>query len=397
MSFANRSSRYLPLALVAICGLGRAQEIPEETPPDPKKAEVPLPTLSDDWRASLVFDNGETGIWTVESYQVFPQYACPEIIGLDDKGHAIICVSYSGKWTPYSIIEDGKWLGGLEHGDLDPRIPGAELYTGGQLGNLFQIVPYPNGGLDYRRIATFPGGEIHTLIGGDVDASHLGNELIAFTRPGGLYRVTPDGPDGTFRSELLEPLGGRVRDAVMLPRDPLDPNGVQEIATVSRAGWLRILRLTADGPEWETVYEADMGLGRLSVAPQVPGAGLVLYTAHDDGRILRHQRKAGKWSVELVYITTQGPRGVAAGRFDADPMVETLAVFGYGKKVELLRRAPGERWTATTIFEDCDKGHWLARAEVDGRNGTDELILSGYGGRIVLLSRPPGVGSSLGK
>jgi len=29
---------------------------------------------------------------------------------------------------------DGKWLGGLCHGDVDPRIAGAELYTGGQNG-----------------------------------------------------------------------------------------------------------------------------------------------------------------------------------------------------------------------------------------------------------------------
>jgi len=363
---------------------------------DPRKAEVPLPALSDDWRASLVFDNGATGIWTVESFPVFEQYACPEVIGLDDRGRAIICVSYSGKWTPFPIIEDGKWLGGLEHGDLDPRIDGAELYTGGQLGNLYQVVPYPNGALDQRLIARFPGREIHTLIGGDVDAAHEGAELIVFTRPGGLFRVTADGPDGSFRTEQLQELDGRVRDAVVLPRDPEDASLPPQIATVSRAGWLRLLTLTADGPVWETVYKANMGMGRLSVAPHRKGSGLVLYTTHDDGRILRHERRGGQWTQELIHISTQGPRGVVAGHFDADPMVETLAVFSYGKKVEYLRRAPGEKWTVEEIFEDRGKGHWMARAEVDGRNGTDELILSGYGGRIVLLSRQPGVGRASG-
>jgi hypothetical protein len=49
-------------------------------------------------------------------------------------------------------------------------------------------------------------------------------------------------------------------------------------------------------------------------------------------------------------------------------------------------------WRAETIFEDLDKGHWLATAELDGRNATREIITSGYSGRMVLLARPPGFG-----
>jgi hypothetical protein len=82
---------------------------------------------------------------------------------------------------------------------------------------------------------------------------------------------------------------------------------------------------------------------------------------------------------------------VAAGRFDADPNVETIAVFGYSRKVQLLsRRESG--WEVETLFVDRDKGHWLAAVEVDGRNATHELVASGYGARIALLSRPPGYG-----
>ena len=54
--------------------------------------------------------------------------------------------------------------------------------------------------------------------------------------------------------------------------------------------------------------------------------------------------------------------------------------------------AKDRSWSAETIFDDREKGHWLAAAELDGRNGTDEIIGSGYGARIVLLSRPPGYG-----
>lgn len=210
--------------------------------------EVPLPSQNG-WNAFLVLDNAPTGIWTVEAFDVFAQHGLPEIVGLDDLGRAHICVSYSGKWTPTTVISDGKWLGGLAHGDVDARIAGAEIYTGSLQGNLYQIVAHPNGILDYRLIATLPGREIHTLVAGDVDA----------------------------------------------------------------------------------------------------------------------------------------------GYFNEDHNVETVAIFGYSRKVELLTRT-ADGWRAEPIFEDLDKGHWLAVAELDGRNNTHEIVASGYGARIVMLSRPPGYG-----
>jgi len=353
-----------------------------EEAPDPSRGEVRLPARSG-WRASLVIDNGETGIWTVESFQVFPQLACPEVVGLDDKGRCLVMVSYSGKWTPFPVIYDVKWLGGLAHRDLDPRIAGAELYTGGKRGNLYQVNSYKQGALDYRRIAYLPGREIHTIVAGELDPRMEGPELLVFTRPGALYRVRPTGPDGTFETVKLAELDGRVRDAILLP----GPR--HEIATVDRTGRVALLRLTLKGLQWETVYEAPMGMGRLAARP---GSPTVLYSTHDDGRILRHERRPnGGWRTETIYLGPQGPRGVAAGQFDADPAVETVAIFGYSKKVELLSRTP-EGWKAETLFEDRDKGHWLAAAELDGRNNTRELIASGYGARIVLLSRPPGYG-----
>jgi len=78
--------------------------------------------------------------------------------------------------------------------------------------------------------------------------------------------------------------------------------------------------------------------------------------------------------------------------FHPDPEVESVAVFGYSGKVQLLTRGPGDTWDVETIFEDRDRGHWLSVAELDGRNRTDEILGSGYGGRVFLLSRPPGYG-----
>lgn len=355
---------------------------------NPALAEVPLPAR-EGWNATLVLDNGGVGIWTVEACQVFPQTGTPEIVGLDDLGRAQVCSGYSGKWTTTTVVNDGKWLGGLAHADVDPRIAGEETYTGSQQGNLYQTVAWPHGILDYRLIAHLPGREIHTIVAGELDASNAGAEVIVFTRPGGLYRVTPTGPHGTFETRNLMGYDGRVRQALVLPHAS---NEVPAIVTVSHNGRLEMLRLTSDGPQWRTVYQDAMGLGRVALLPQTPNQPTVLYTTHDDGRVLRHQQRTDdEWITEVIYLGPQGPRGVVAGPFGESPDTESIALFGYSRKVELLTRTTNG-WRAETIFDDLDKGHWLATAELDGRNATREIITSGYSGRIVLLSRPPGFG-----
>lgn len=353
---------------------------------DPTQREVPLPSESEGWDAFLVYDNGETGIWTVKSFQVFPQYACPELVALDDKGRCFVLVSYSGKWTPMPRIYDGKWLGGLTYGDVDPRAPGSEVYTGSQSGNLYQLRSYDHGALDARLIAHFQGLEVHTIVAGEFDDS--GRSLLVFTRPGNLFHLTPSGQGGSFEIRHLQELPGRVRDAELIPNPGGRPD---EVLTVARSGALALLRLGPGGPEWYELYRDQMGMGRMSLHPDPPPGTIVAYSTHDDGRILRHEtRDADRlqpWRTETIYLADQGPRGVAAGRFDPDPDKETVAIFGYNAEVQLLTQGPGG-WSAETLFIDRDKGHWLAAAELDGRNETDELVLSGYGGRVVLLARP---------
>lgn len=387
-----------PLAAVLLAGsLGAAcvtSRGARDGADDPAQGEVALPAASRSWRASLLFDDEGTGVWTVKPFPVFDAFGCPEVVALDDRGRCVVLVSYSGKWTPLPTIEEHAWLGALAHADVDPRVEGRELYVGGRKGNLHQVVAYADGLTDHRRIASFPGRELHTIVAGELDPRSAGPEIFVFTRPGGLHRVAPTGPDGTFESEELQRLDGRVRDAVVLPAQA---GAAPEIATVTRAGRLELLRVGPDGPRWTTVHEEPMGMGRVALAPgSAAGGPLVLYSTLDDGRVLRHARTAaGAWSTETIYLGPQGLRGVAAGRFHADPDVETVAVFGYSGRVQLLSRDRGGEagpWRVETLFEDLDRGHWLSAAELDGRNATDELVGSGYAGRVFMLSRPPGYG-----
>ena len=353
--------------------------------PDPTQGEVQLEAPAD-WNATLALDLGAVGIWTVLPLQVFPQYASPEIVALDDLGRCHVLVSYSGKWTPRTTIEDGVWLGGLAQGDVDPGVPGNELYVGGKSGNVFQVAATRNGQIVSRLLGNLGGREVHTLAAGDLLPGREGGELIAFTAPGGLWLLTP-GAGGEFEVELVRELPGRVRDAAALPAQPGERPG---LVTVSRDGRLELLTWGADGPRWLLIHELPIGMGR--VALDGSGPGLAIYNTCDDGTIWRHERQAeGGFDHELIYAGPQGPRGIAVGRFFDDPEVEGVAVFGYSARVELLTRGRGG-WNAETIFVDRDKGHWLAAAELDGRNATRELVLSGYGGRVVVLARPAGYG-----
>jgi len=355
---------------------------------DPSAGEVRLPAAGG-FDAYLVL-RGDAGIWRVACLPVFERYGCPEIVALDDRGRCTVLVSYSGKWTPLLAVHDGQWLAAVALADVDPRRPGPELYVGGKRGNLYQVCPQPQGGFDSRIIAYWPGREIHTLVAADLDRTRPGIELIAFTRPGALYLIEPnEEPDGSFRSRRLQELPGRVRDAAVLR----DADGrMLGVATVSRSGEAALLSLEAGKPAWRTLYRTGMGLGRIAVRRPAAGEPTVLYVSCDDGRIVRlEEQPDGSFAPQLIYAGPQGPRGLVAGRFCADPGIESVAVFGYSKRVVLLSRH-GDRWQAETIFEDLDKGHWLAVGELDGRNPTDEIVLSGYGARVVLLTRPPGYG-----
>jgi hypothetical protein len=67
-----------------------------------------------------------------------------------------------------------------------------------------------------------------------------------------------------------------------------------------------------------------------------------------------------------VHVGAQGPRGLAAGRFHADPELESLVLFGYDKKVVLLTRRKGG-WESEVLFVDRDVKPRSAGADVASR------------------------------
>jgi hypothetical protein len=364
---------------------------------DPSQGEVRLPAAAD-WIATLAHA-GDAGVWYVHFAKVIPAYGCPELVAGDDKGRLLVLSCYSGKWTALQTIPDHQWLALAAPADVDPRVPGDELYAGGRAGNLHRVQLRPkDAGFDLEsvEIAHFPGEEIHTILAADLRPKLGGDELLAFTMSGGVHELRPTGDGAGFSATRIGDLDGRVRQTIVLPARNGQPPW---FAAVARSGELILLRLGEQGLERRTLARESMGLGRIARREVVPdaaesgtlAAAEVLYVTRDDGLVLRfEQQPGGDWAREPVFAGPQGPRGIVAGRFHADSARESIAVLGYAGKVHLLSRAPGLSWQAETIFAADDQGHWLAAGELDGRNGTDEIIGSTFGGRIVVLSRRPG-------
>jgi hypothetical protein len=388
---------------------------PRPRPPLLTDGETPLPALGD-WRAFLLHQS-DVGVWYAHVAKAVSAFGQDEVLCTDDLGRFTLLSVYSGKWTAHSVVPDGQWLAPTRPADVDPRVPGNELYGAGKGGNVHRITllaqPFGKFVPQSVEIGHAAGEEFHAVAAGDLDPASPGDELLAFGITGAVWHLRPAtgeaAGDDAFTMVRVATLPGRVRDTVLVPGD-----GGPTLYGAARSGDLIAARLSQEGLHHRVALHEDCGLGRIALRR---GAGpTVLYVTRDDGVVLRleatgageaahtddasngngaaaagHAKGGISFEREVVFAGAQGPRGVAAGRFFADGR-ESIAVYGYGKEVQVVSRVPGGPWQVETIFRDAQQGHWLAVGELDGRNGTDELVATGFGGKVVLLARPPGYG-----
>lgn len=362
--------------LFSFCGCLHAQE----------KAPAPAaPAVAEGWHAETI-QKGEAGVWYAHITKVVEAYAANDVIAADDKGRWLLLTNYSGNWTAHECNPDGQWLAPSLPADVDPRVPGRELYAGGRGGSLHQVTlrpqPFARFSVESREIGHVAGVEFHTVLAGDL-GDEPGDELLAFAITGAVYRLLPEGSSGAFTLRTVGDVGGRVRDAVVTR----GADGKVTMLGVSRRGDLLAMRLSAAGLQHAVLLHEDSGLGRIRSSPTSPG---VHYVTRDDGVLLRVELRAdGTVDRQAILASDQGLRGVAPGRFFADGR-EAVAVYGYGKRVQLVSRAKAGAWQVEDLYVGPQKGHWLAAGELDGRNGTDELLATGFDGEMIVIARDPG-------
>jgi hypothetical protein len=370
---------YLAFPFVAVLGAA--------LPGQATTTATPLPAAAG-WRAERIHKS-DGGVWYAHVDKVVDWFGANEVIAGDDKGQLLVLSNYSAQWTATAVVCDGLWLSPTRSADVDPRVPGRELYAGGRGGSIHRVVlrpqPFAKFHLASVEIGHVPGEEFHAVVAADLVPG--GNaELLAFAIRGGVFQLAAEGDGEQFAMRRVATVPGRVRDVAVVPA----ANGAAPgVYAVSRSGDLLQLQLSAAGLQHRVLLHEDCGLGRIAHAKGRPD---VLYATRDDGVVVRVQLGAdGAVAREAIFAGGQGLRGIASGRFFADDR-EAVAAYGYDRTVHLVTRGDGATWQVETLFTSVQRGHWLAVGELDGRNATDELVATGFDGDVVLLSRAPGYG-----
>ncbi len=312
----------------------------------------------------------------------------PQIVGVDQGGHVVL-VHWTDGGPPRGevLYTHPSELTGLYVGDVDPSVPGEEIYAGGNVsgeegGAVTQVVVTPQGPRA-RRVWTGT-GYVHaiTRIPGDAP------RLLVTTYTGELHVISPVSGEGPWDDRMIfrDPEAGskdverpKIKDAGFL----VDPTGraPHEALVVWKTG--RALLIDLDRPDSARfVHDEDGGLSRVSPDPD-GGA----YVTGYKGRVLHFVRDGTGLRVECIdqEFTDSGLRGVVQGRFPLPQGgVAPLAIFGFHRLCRALSQREGA-WDATTLFRDVERGHTIEPADLVPGNDADELVLSGYSSRIVVL------------
>lgn len=376
LAAARRVLGVLSVVCVAEAGLGQAAPF----------VASPVPAGAG-WRADRIH-RSDGGVWYAHVDKVIDAFGQNEVIAGDDKGRLLVLAVYSGQWTAHSVVCDGLWLAPTRSADVDPRVPGREIYAAGRAGSVHRVTlrpqPFARFTLESVEIGHAAGEEFHAVIADDLVPGGQA-ELLAFGISGAVYELAPTGTSDQFAMRKVGAVPGRVRDVAVARGSTAGPL----LYGVSRSGDLLAMRMDQGALQHEVMLREDSGLGRIALAKGRPG---VLYVTRDDGVVLRIERTSeGRWQRDAIFAGGQGLRGVASGRFFADDR-EAVAVYGYDKTVHVVWRQGQGPWQVETALTTEQRGHWLAVGELDGRNGTDELVVAGFDGDVFLLSRPPGHG-----
>jgi len=107
-----------------------------------------------------------------------------------DGGKVTLARRQDAGWRAECLARQAGKIRGVAVADVDPEVPGAELYACGYSRNVVQLVRDAGGFWHSRRI--FSGQRpLHHLVAGDFDAAHPGSELVTCGHGGRLILLTP--------------------------------------------------------------------------------------------------------------------------------------------------------------------------------------------------------------
>lgn len=311
--------------------------------------------------------------------------AGPEVVGVDDVGRVVVVRFPSMRGE--EVWRHTARLTGLLVADVDPSVPGSEIYAGGHFegesgGAVFQVVLVPGAPARVRLVhrgAAF----VHAMA--RIEPARAGEppQLLVADYAATVHLATPAPGAGPWPTRVVhvEPPtdvveGTEMKDAVAL--------GGRRAFVAVKSGRGVLLDLAAGTAE--AIHVEPGGIARAAA----DDAGR-LWLAGTAGRAVLLERGDFGWRATPLFQDTDGLRGVALGSFPLAGGPARAAFFGYSRRCHLLRPVTPVAWEATPVLEHADRGHWLAAADLVPEAPGDELAIASYGGTVEILvsGRPP--------
>lgn len=380
----------LSLALTALAGCASERAASGPAPAETRWEPVVV------WEGAAAFERVRVGR---------PDARDPalQIVGVDQAGQMVLVHWNGGDRPSAEVVYDNRSeMTGLVIGDVDPTVPGEEIYVGayepGQPdvgGCILQCVIAP-GSTHVRRIAT-PGTYVHSIESVPPSAAGQPTRLVASTYGGEIHLLTPTSGDGPWDDRVVyasPPIADpqpkdprpRIKDMTLL-RDTAGRPAHEVFAVFAggRAVYVDLDHPNAGPNSGRVVAEEEGGWGRTCA-----DAGTGAFACGYKGRVVHFVRdSSGGFTARVIDEegAESGLRGVVTGRFPlpgARGEIAPLAIFGYHALCRALVERNGA-WEPVTLHTDLGRGHTLVAADLVAGNDADELVLAGYSKRIVVL------------
>lgn len=349
------------------------------------------------WRPVICVET-TAAIERIRCGKLDPREAVPHAAAVDQAGDVAWIAFDGGTPRAETIYRHDGELTGLAIGDVDPLVPGAEIYVGGRRGGglpeeaggaVVQLVVDARANVRVRRLLECS-AYVHSIERVPTRADGSGGGLLVCTYRGEIHRLTPTPGAGPWRDEVLwadapaqDVETPKIKDAAFLVRADGSPTNEALVAfKTGRLAWIDVERPGS----FRVIHEEAGGLSRVTPAPD--GSAYVTGYA---GRLLHVTRSGGDFQVAVLAQegVDSGLRGAVLGRFPVSSRTRSgLVVFGFHKRCRALVERLGVL-DPVTLYVDVDRGHTVEAADLVPGNDADELLVGGYSKRVTLLVPGP--------
>jgi hypothetical protein len=329
----------------------------------------------DDWEKEVIYTERDSfrGVWVGD---VDPNIPGSELYTFGYTGNLTRQTgSFGTGWTSQVLFKDVARGHEIKIGDTIPTSPGLEIAAVGYSGILSVVHPSRwEQNIAFRNTAAMDGVAV-----GEADPTHNGQEVITVDRNGAVNLVGFDEGTGSFEAEeiykgggqLLTPVVGDLKSGtagneilvVGVATGTEESNPGDGTATVlSRSGstWTSELAYTED----KLIHGADIG----DLDPTIPGNEAVVTTFSFNATMIWYDQASSTWKSSHIFTDSHNVRKVyIADLLPERPGNEMVAVSKSGNVT--LAYGNHTNWTVKTIHNSIP----LARVALGDMNADGQL------------------------